>query len=145
MTDPDQRVVPGNALSSYNINNLASQSPFTPSGMREDILLASWLIVLLRTREGERVSFDWTYQSTTNVPEEPYRHLSMEDVMKGLEDPIENVIKALSSQITRAKSSENYAESVSMLLSTSVLSQQTENSTVRPSSTCCTRCSRLTW
>ncbi|KAI4761090.1 nonribosomal peptide synthase SidD [Aureobasidium sp. EXF-3400] len=132
MTDSDHgvpRETSGNYIFTYNIDNLASQSLSTPSGMREDILLASWLIVLLRTREGERVSFDWTYQNSSNVSEEPHRHLSMESVMKGLEDSIDNVTRAISNRISKADSSKSHAETVSVLLSTSVLSQQSEDST----------------
>jgi amino acid adenylation domain-containing protein len=120
------------AVSTHDINSLASS---TPSGMREDILLASWLIVLLRTREGERVSFGWRYQSSSTSSEEPSRHLSMETVMKGLEDSIDDVTGAISSQISKADSSKKHAEPVSVLLSTSVLSQQSEDSTVRSSFT----------
>jgi len=145
MTDSNQGVASGNAVSNYNINNLASQSQFTPSGMREDILLASWLIVLLRTREGERVSFDWTYQNSPNAPEQTPRHFSMEDVMNGLGDSVGNVTKTISSQISRPDSSENCSEAASLLLSTSVLSQQSEDSTVRSSFTCCNHYSKLTW
>jgi hypothetical protein len=124
--------ISGDAVSTHDISNLASS---TPSGMREDILLASWLIVLLRTREGERVSFDWKYEGPPNLSEEPSRHLSMEDVMEGLEDSIHNVTGAISSQISRADSSKKYAEPVSVLLSTSVLSQRSKDSTVRSSFT----------
>lgn len=134
MTDSDHNILNGTSGSSaltYNIDNLASQSPSTPSDMREDILLVSWLIVLLRTREGERVSFDWTYQNSSNVSKEPSRHLSMEDVMKGLEDPINDVTRTISDQISRADSSKSYAEPLSLLLSTNVLSQRSEDPTVR--------------
>jgi hypothetical protein len=123
---------PGDSVFTYDINNLASS---TPSGMREDILLASWLIVLLRTREGERVSFDWKYEGSSNLSQEPSRHLSMEDVMKGLEDSVDKATETISSQISKADSSKNYAEPLSVLLSTSVLSQQPEDSTVRSSFT----------
>jgi hypothetical protein len=123
----------GGSVFTYHINNLASSSSSTPSSMREDILLTSWLIVLLRTREGERVAFDWKYQSTGS--EESPRHLSMEDVMKGLDDSIENVTRTISNQIPRVRSKQNSADAVSLLLSTSDLSQQSENSTVRSSFT----------
>ena len=131
MTDPSQGVASGTSAFYYNIQNFASQSQFTPSGMREDILLASWLIVLLRTREGERVSFDWTYQNSSNVFEEPSRHFSMEDVMTGFEDSIENVTGAISNQISRVGSGSPNAEPISILLSTSVLSRESEALTVR--------------
>jgi hypothetical protein len=122
----------GGPVFTYDIDNLASS---TPSGMREDVLLVSWLIVLLRTRESERVSFDWKYQSSSNAPEDPLKHLSMEDVMKDLEDTVDNVTRTISRQILTTDSGKNYAEPVSVVLSTSVLSQQFEDSTVRSSST----------
>jgi hypothetical protein len=122
----------GDPVFTCDMDNIASS---TPSGMREDVLLASWLIVLLRTREGERVAFDWKYESSSNTSENPIKHLSMEDVMKGLEDSVDNVTRTISGQISTADSSKNYAESTSVLLSTSVLSQQSEDSTVRSSST----------
>jgi hypothetical protein len=122
----------GDPVFTYDIDNLASS---TPSGMREDVLLVSWLIVLLRTRESERVSFDWKYQSSSNASEGPLKHFSMEDVMKGLEDSVDNVTRIVSGQILTADSSRNYAEPVSVVLSTSILSQQSEDSTVRSSST----------
>lgn len=109
---------------SYKMEKLAFQSTTTPSGMREDILLASWLIVLLRTREGERVAFDWTYQSSSGVSEEPCRHVSMDNVMKGLQDSVDSVIRAMSSQILTARSFERNLEPVSLLLSTGLLQQQ---------------------
>jgi len=135
MTSPDQGAISENAVFTYDIDNLASQSPYTPSGMREDILLASWLVVLLRTREGERVSFDWKHQTSSNSPEATPNNLSMEDVMKGLEDSIANITKNISSRISRADTSKNHVEPVSVLLSTSVLSQESEISTVRQLST----------
>jgi hypothetical protein len=133
-TDSDHDTLsetPGSSAFTHNNENLAFQSPSTSSGMREDILLASWLVVLLRTREGERVSFDWTYQNSSNVSEEPPRHLSMEDVMEGLEDSINNVTGTISKKISKADSGKSYAEPVSVLLSTSVISQQSEDLTVR--------------
>lgn len=145
MTDLNQGAISGNDAFNYNIDNLASQSSSTLSGMREDILLASWLIVLLRTREGERVAFDWTYQNSSNVSEEPYRHLSMENVMQGLEDSIQNVTGAISNQLPRAGPSKDNVEPGSILLSTSALSQQSEDLTVRLSSTRCTFSSWLTF
>lgn len=113
--------------SSYNMDKVGLQSTTTPSGMREDILLASWLIVLLRTREGERVAFDWTYQSSSGVSEEPCRHISMDDVMKGLQDSVGSVIRAISSQTLTERSREKSTESASLLLSTNLLQQQQQS------------------
>jgi hypothetical protein len=141
MTDPNQDAldeVTRDSVHTHNFNNLASSS--TPSGMREDILLASWLIVLLRTREGERVAFHWSYYGLPNEPEEPIKHLSMGDVMNGLQDSIENVTATISSLISRADLSRKYAAPVSLLLSTSDTSQQSGNLTVRSSFTYKTYC-----
>ncbi|KAI4724364.1 nonribosomal peptide synthase SidD [Aureobasidium sp. EXF-10728] len=111
--------------------NLYSQSTSTPTGMREDIVLASWLIVLLRTREGERVSFDWTYQSSSDEPEEPIKHISMDKVIGDLNGPIDNVIQIISNETSIAGPTNKTArtEPVSLLLSTSILSQQSRDST----------------
>lgn len=124
LSDETLSSAPQDCVSCHNMDKLASQSATTLSGMREDILLASWLIVLLRTREGERVAFDWTYQSSSGVSEEPCKHISMDDVMKGLQDSVDSVIRAISSQILTARSFEKNTEPVSLLLSTSLLQQQ---------------------
>ncbi|KAH0276513.1 nonribosomal peptide synthase SidD, partial [Aureobasidium melanogenum] len=100
------------------MDKLAFQSSTTSSGMREDILLASWLIVLLRTREGERVTFGWTYQSFSGASEKPCRHISMEEVMEGLQDSVDSVIRTIASQISTANLYEKSTEPVSLLLST---------------------------
>ncbi|KAG9937430.1 nonribosomal peptide synthase SidD, partial [Aureobasidium melanogenum] len=111
-------------VSSYNMDKLAFQSSTAPSGMREDILLASWLIVLLKTREGERVTFGWSYQSSSDASEQPCRHISMENVMKGLQDSVDSVIRTIASQISAAKSCGKSTEPVLLLLSTGLLQQQ---------------------
>ncbi|CAD0091812.1 unnamed protein product [Aureobasidium vineae] len=118
---------------SYNMIDLYPQSTSTPTGMREDIVLASWLIVLLRTREGECVSFDWTYHSSSDELEEPIKHISMDKVTEGLQDSIDNVVRTISDQISIAESIKETArlEPVSLLLSTNILSQQSGDSTVR--------------
>lgn len=111
-------------ISSYNMDKLAFQSNTAPSGMREDILLTSWLIVLLKTQEGERVTFDWTYQSSSDASEQPCRHISMENVMEGLQDSVDTVIKTIATKISAAGSCVKTTEPVSLLLSTGLLQQQ---------------------
>ncbi|KAG9708223.1 nonribosomal peptide synthase SidD, partial [Aureobasidium melanogenum] len=106
------------------MDKLAFQSSTAPSGMREDILLASWLIVLLRAREGERVTFDWTYQSSSYASEQPCRQISMENVMKGLQDSVDNVVRTIASKIPAPRSYVRSTEPASLLLSTGLLKQQ---------------------
>nr|ASL41787.1 nonribosomal peptide synthase [Aureobasidium pullulans] len=105
------------------MGQMAFHSSITPSGMREDILLASWLIVLLRTREGERVTFEWAYESSPDIAEDPCK-VSMEDVMKGLQDSVDSVTRTISSHISTADSCENTTEPASLLLSTNLLEKQ---------------------
>ncbi|KAK0609104.1 Nonribosomal peptide synthetase 4, partial [Lasiodiplodia hormozganensis] len=89
----------GAGFKAFQMPDLACEKPITPSGMKEEILLLSWLIVLLRTREDSQVSFDWAYEfgpehKTTK------QCLSMEKVMTGLQDPVEKVTAAISTDIT---------------------------------------------
>lgn len=53
----------GDGLRTFNITGLKSAHIDTPTTSREDILLFSWLLVLLRTREDGRASFEWTYEN----------------------------------------------------------------------------------
>ena len=121
-------------LSFADFNDLASGHN-TTTGMREDIVLTAWLIVLLRTREGSRVSFDWAYKSPTDENELASSHkcLSMDKVMGGLRDNISNVSQAILDQISTTGSLNGSASGIrhSLLLSTSSLSQQPEESQVR--------------
>lgn len=95
--------------------------------MREEILLLSWLIVLLRTREGSQISFDWTYRNGAEQ-ETAKGCLSMEKVMTELQDTTGKVAAAILDDIKTAAPSQHATTSrpVSLLLSTSSLSQTPE-------------------
>src|SRR5258707_1343892 len=54
--------VDGDGFRSFKVVGIASDQVASPTGMKEDILLLSWLIVLLRTREGSRLSYGWSYK-----------------------------------------------------------------------------------
>lgn len=83
----------GNARS-FEVVGLASDE-LTRTGMKDDILLLSWLAMLLKTREGGQVSFEWAY----DISGESNR-LSMNEVVKGLEDNIVNASAAIRRYIT---------------------------------------------
>lgn len=93
--------------------------------MKDDAVLAAWLIVLLRTREGSQVSYDWGYQTQQN---DSQQHsvlgcVSMEKVMTGLQDKVEDLLASLSHDIQaipEAQSS-NGSGPASLILSTSSL------------------------
>lgn len=115
---PTKSVPNGDSGSSFEVVGFASDEA-TPTGMREDILLLSWLVLLLRTREDGNISFEWAYDmlGTSN-------RLSMNEVVKGLEDRIVNVSAAMRQHIKTTAPSER--TSTSLILSTSTFSQNSE-------------------
>ncbi|KAJ5315414.1 hypothetical protein N7476_005721 [Penicillium atrosanguineum] len=111
-------------LRSFEVAGLASKAP-TSTGMDEKIVLVSWLLVLLRTQEDGRVSFDWTYKGQEDgVKLEPVNSLSSDQVMPNLQSNIGQVAAAIFSQIEKVASSPRPPSS--LILSTSSLSQTPE-------------------
>ncbi|OQE42297.1 hypothetical protein PENCOP_c004G08019 [Penicillium coprophilum] len=109
-------------FSSFHMAHLASEHITTPTGMKEEIVLLSWLMVLLRSREDSQISYDWSHKCSANDAEpESVNKLLMNEVMKGLQSNVGEVATAISKNInTRASSP------ASLLLSTSSLSQTSE-------------------
>lgn len=112
------------SFKTFQVPDLASGQTATPSGMREEVLLLSWLIVLLRTREDSQVSFDWAYEYEIEN-KTAKQCLSMEKVMTGLQDPVEKVTAAISADITPHRQAIPPTPA-SILLSTSSLSRTYE-------------------
>ncbi|CAG8387621.1 unnamed protein product [Penicillium salamii] len=109
----------GPAFTSFNIEALASDKA-TPTGMKEEVVLLSWLVVLLRSREDTQVSYDWSYTNGQNG-QQITNKLSMNEVMKGLESNVGEVATAILQTIPTGSSA-----STSMILSTSTLVQTSE-------------------
>lgn len=125
----------GDGFRAFNVNGLASDevTPQTDmtTGMREETLLLSWLIVLLRVREeGSQISYDWAYKSREDHFElEPVKgRLSLDEVTTELHNNVGQVTSKVSQHINKVRSSQDAAISspVSLLLSTSSLSQTSE-------------------
>lgn len=112
---------------SFEIGGLASNHTTTATGLRHEILLLSWLIVLLRTREGSQTCYDWAYKSETNDigQELVIRNLSMDEVITGLQSSIGEAAAVISRHITTAAPTQ-MSSPVSLLLSTSTLSRTSE-------------------
>ncbi|KAJ5373177.1 AMP-dependent synthetase/ligase [Penicillium concentricum] len=109
-------------FSSFQITHLASEQVATPTGMKEEIVLLSWLMVLLRSREDSQISYDWSHKDFANgVEPESVNKLLMNEVMKGLQSNVGEVATAISRNISTAASSPS-----SLLLSTSSLSRTSE-------------------
>ncbi|PYI03599.1 nonribosomal siderophore peptide synthase Sid2 [Aspergillus sclerotiicarbonarius CBS 121057] len=89
----------------------------TPSGMKEELLLVSWLIVLLRTREDGQTSFEWAYQGENNTVN---KCLSTE-VMTDLRSTVGQTAAAIARNIAPLQRS-----ATALLLSTGALSQSSE-------------------
>ncbi|OQD67441.1 hypothetical protein PENPOL_c003G08004 [Penicillium polonicum] len=109
-------------FSSFQIAHLASEQIATPTSMKEEIVLLSWLMVLLRSREDSQISYDWSYKDFANGTEpESVNKLLMNEVMKGLQSNVGEVATAISRSITAGASSP-----ASLILSTSSLSRTSE-------------------
>ena len=117
----------GDDFTSFEVAGLTADEPATPTGMREEILLISWLIVLLRTREGGQIRYDWAYKGREHEPVKGC--LSMGELVTGLQDSIGQATAAISQHIKTVVSSEGATLSspASLLLSTGSLSQTSED------------------
>lgn len=121
--------VDGDSFQSFEAAGIIAGHVTTPTGMRDEILLLSWLIVLLRTREGGDISFDWAYKSLTNGPEQETvnRSLSMDEVVTGLQSNVEEISAAISRHIATEATNQT-SSPVSLLVSTGSLSPTSEES-----------------
>jgi hypothetical protein len=93
-----------NGFRSFELPGLASDEPPFSTGMREDLLLLSWLIVLLRTTEDGQATFEWAYNSGNEGQDEDLlklatRTLSTDQVMPSLRSRAVDVAAAISSQV----------------------------------------------
>ncbi|KAF7590342.1 Non-ribosomal peptide synthetase [Aspergillus hancockii] len=118
--------VNGDGFSSFEIVGLKADQTATPTGMKEELVLLSWLLVLLRTREGGQIRFDWAYKGSE---EEPVNEcLAMDDVMKGLQSNVGETAAAIAHKIATAVP-RHPAAPTSLLLSTGSLAQTSEGAT----------------
>jgi hypothetical protein len=112
---------------SFNVTGLAADRT-TPTGMREEALLLSWLIVLMRTREDSQVSYEWAYKCRENGPVQTVQCLSADEVMAGLHSSVGQVAGAISRRVaTASRKRVDTSGRVSLLLSTGSLSQTPES------------------
>ncbi|KAK4150824.1 Non-ribosomal peptide synthetase [Chaetomidium leptoderma] len=120
----------GHGCSSVQIANLGLDPGFTstPTDLREETVLLSWLIVLLRTQEDSQISYEWAYNTRRNgVDAGPVKAMSLSanEVMEGLHSDVEHISTAISRHIATA-SSRPCSGPLSLVLSTGSLSQKAE-------------------
>lgn len=111
-----------NGVESFEVVGLASDGPSSPTGMRDEIVLLSWLIVLLRTREGGQIRYEWAYRYPEEEPVP--RSLAMNEVVAGLQTSLKETAAAVSRHIAADVPSQSAP--ASLILSTSSLSQASE-------------------
>lgn len=78
----------GHAFKYFTIDGLLSPSETClPTALRADVLLTSWLIVLMRTREDRQASFEWAYDGRDDeaVHQRTTKRLSTDEVLPGLD------------------------------------------------------------
>lgn len=115
---------------SFTMAGLISDQVSTPTCMKEEIVLLSWLIVLLRTREDGRASYEWTYQPQGDVSKrEVAFKLSTDEVLPRLQNNVEDTLALISRHIENVKGNLGPAESspTSLLLSTGFLSESADS------------------
>lgn len=117
----------------FDIAGLAPGNCGTPTGMRDEVILLSWLIVLMRTQESSAVRFEWQYQGSEEVlgNGDAVRTLSPNEVMIGLQSHIGQVAAMLAGtipSITPAQQSK-LATRPSLRLSNASLSQSSDDAT----------------
>jgi len=118
-------------------SDLASTS--TPAALSQELLLASWLITLLRTREDSEVSFEWAVHSREDEGKDESANawrLSAGEVMPGLDTVVEQVAAAISRHIAAASPKPDPAPA-SLLLSTGSLSRTAAGTTKQEVSAPC--------
>ncbi|KAF4168160.1 hypothetical protein CNMCM6936_003268 [Aspergillus lentulus] len=109
-------------VESFEVAGLASDGPSSPTGMRDEIVLLSWLIVLLRTREGGQIRYEWAYRYPKEEPVP--RSLVINEVVAGLQTSLKETAAAVSRHI--AADAPSQSAPASLILSTSSLSQASE-------------------
>jgi fusarinine C synthase len=114
------------------ITDLATDLTLNPTGMKDEIVLLSWLIVLLRTREEGIVSYEWNYQCNSNGIEYNRKHesLSTDQIIPDLQNTVEQATTSIAGCITTDALGQNAYTGgpASLILSTSSLSQTAEKS-----------------
>jgi len=121
----------GMASKTFDVDGLAPQNCSTPTGMRDEMILVAWLIVIMRVQETSLVRCEWQYQGTAQVLEngDAIRSISPNDVMVGLQSHTGQSAAILAGKIPSVTEAQQSAlsDSASLRLSTSSLSLSSEH------------------
>ena len=122
-----------NGFAPFIVAGLASHENVSKTGMREEAILLAWLIVLLRTHEGDaadQVLFDWAYNcignSSTGAAERS--KLSIKGLSCNLQSTLEECMASISHDLSKAPLADiSRQRETSLLLSTRTLSRNCED------------------
>jgi hypothetical protein len=111
----------------YKIVRFAPEQT-TPTGLKEETLLLSWVIALLRTKESSQVTYEWAYNPESGSKTELVkRTLSIDELKIGLQSSVEDAASAIANYLsTVAPDQIATSKPASLLLSTGSLSQTSE-------------------
>ncbi|THW88484.1 nonribosomal peptide synthase SidD [Aureobasidium pullulans] len=97
----------------------------TRTGMREDIIRLAWLIVLMRTREGSQVSYEWAHRDLLDT-QWPEREVDGSHIIKELDENVETVSNRIWQCSTPLIPSKVPPKQDSMILSTGTMFRKEE-------------------
>ena len=129
------------SLGEVYLPGLLSEPQSTPTGLKDEIILLSWLIVLLRVKEDRQASYDWMYR--TREPENKHRlssgYLSTSQVIANLKSNVREATTAVSTYLSgiTLNSQVGHPGSMSLILNTECQPKDADEreSQVRPIST----------
>lgn len=116
-----------NAMSFKILDLRAPEENRTTTGMRDEIALLSWLLVLLRTQDDSETVFEWAYKerASDSGHETVIRSLKMDEVITDSRNKVGHVASSIATSMKMNIPSQSTTSSchASLLLSTSSLSQ----------------------
>lgn len=109
----------------FKIDGLAAKSDSGLTGMRDELVLLSWCIVLLRTSEEGQASFEWAYRRQQDNPED--YTLNTAEVFSSLQRTVEQARNEILQRISTSSvdQSTSIPRPASLVLSTGLLAQTT--------------------
>lgn len=133
---PPRDLTTDNGFKSFEIAGLVSSKASDSVCARDEVVLLSWLLVLLRTQESSHVRFDWTYQNHgQNGDTLSYQCLSTNEVVPTLQSTVGEAALTIHKLVVtaRTKHSASSYNPVSLVISTGCSSQPSEEMTAEVS------------
>ena len=126
---PTRDLTADDDFKSFEIAGLVSSEVANSICARDEVLLLSWLLVLLRTHESSHIKFDWAYQSRgQNGDTLSYQCLSMSEIVPNLQSSVGEVALNIHKHVVTARTehSASSCNPVSLVISTGCSSQSSE-------------------